>query len=180
MAARFIAAGTCARIVLAPIVMALVLAGKDFEIAAAALFAFAAATDYWDGRLARRWGVTTTLGSFLDTTADKLLVTGVLIALIGADRVSPWIAAIIVGRELIILGLRGVVAVDGSVMQPSIWGKLKTTIQFVAILLAILRFGQPIAGEYFDEWVMLVAAGITVMSAVDYLQRFAPALTGRD
>jgi CDP-diacylglycerol--glycerol-3-phosphate 3-phosphatidyltransferase len=180
MAARFIAAGTCARIVLAPIVMGLVLAGKDFEIAAAALFAFAAATDYWDGRLARRWGMTTTLGSFLDTTADKLLVTGVLIALVAAERVSPWIAAIIVGRELIILGLRGVVAVDGAVMQPSIWGKLKTTIQFVAILLAILRFGRPIGGEYFDEWVMLIAAGITVMSAVDYLQRFAPALTGRD
>ena len=180
MAARFIAAGTCARILLAPVVMALVLAGKDAEVPAAVLFAFAAATDWWDGRLARRWNVTTTLGSFLDTTADKLLVTGVLIALLGADRVSPWIAAIIVGRELVILGLRGVVAVDGAVMQPSIWGKLKTTIQFVAILLAILRPGGPIGGEYLDEWVMLVAAFITVMSAVDYLQRFAPALTGRD
>jgi CDP-diacylglycerol---glycerol-3-phosphate 3-phosphatidyltransferase len=180
IAARFIAAGTYARIVLAPIVMGLVLAGADYEVPAALLFAFAAATDWWDGRLARRWNLTTTLGSFLDTTADKLLVTGVLIALIGADRVSPWIVAIIVGRELVILGLRGVVAVDGAVMQPSIWGKLKTTIQFVAILLAILRPGEPIAGQYLDEWVMLVAAFITVMSAVDYLQRFAPALTGRD
>jgi CDP-diacylglycerol---glycerol-3-phosphate 3-phosphatidyltransferase len=180
IAARFITAGTCARIVLAPIIMGLVLAGPDFEVPAALLFAFAAATDWWDGRLARRWNLTTTLGSFLDTTADKLLVTGVLIALLGADRVSPWIAAIIVGRELVILGLRGVVAVDGAVMQPSIWGKLKTTIQFVAILLAILRPGEPIGGQYLDEWVMLVAAFITVMSAVDYLQRFAPALTGRD
>ena len=181
MAARFIAAGTCARIVLAPVVMALILTGGGpAEVPAAVLFAVAAATDYWDGRLARRWHVTTTLGSFLDTTADKLLVTGVLIALLGADRVSPWIAAIIVGRELIILGLRGVVAVDGAVMQPSIWGKLKTTIQFVAIVLAILRPGGPIAGAYLDEWVMVVAAFITVMSAVDYLQRFAPALTGRD
>jgi CDP-diacylglycerol---glycerol-3-phosphate 3-phosphatidyltransferase len=178
MAARFIAAGTCTRIVLAPIVMALVLSGGNAaEVPAAVLFAIAAATDYWDGRLARRWSVTTTLGSFLDTTADKLLVTGVLIALTGADRVSPWIAAIIVGRELIILGLRGVVAVDGAVMQPSIWGKLKTTIQFVAILLAILRPGGTIGGAYVDEWVMVVAAVITVMSAVDYLQRFAPALT---
>jgi CDP-diacylglycerol---glycerol-3-phosphate 3-phosphatidyltransferase len=180
MAARFIAAGTCARIVLAPIVMGLVLAGEDAEVAAAVLFAIAAATDYWDGRLARRWQVTTTLGSFLDTTADKLLVTGVLIALLGAGRVSPWVAAIIVGRELIILGLRGAVAVDGAVMQPSIWGKLKTTIQFVAILLAILRPGGTIGGAYLDEWVMVAAAAVTVMSAVDYLQRFAPALTGRD
>jgi CDP-diacylglycerol--glycerol-3-phosphate 3-phosphatidyltransferase len=180
IAARVIAAGTYARIVLAPVVMGLVLAGSDAELPAAILFAFAAATDWWDGRLARRWNLTTTLGSFLDTTADKLLVTGVLVALVGADRVSPWIAAIIVGRELVILGLRGVVAVDGAVMQPSIWGKLKTTIQFVAILLAILRPGGLLGGEYLDEWVMLVAAFITVMSAVDYLQRFAPALTGRD
>ena len=180
MAARFIAAGTCGRILLAPVVMALVLAGQDAELPAAVLFAIAAATDYWDGRLARRWGITTTLGSFLDTTADKLLVTGVLFALVGADRVSPWVAAIIVGRELLILGLRGAVAVDGAVIQPSIWGKLKTTIQFIAILLAILRPGGTIGGAYLDEWVMVGAALVTVMSAVDYLQRFGPVLTGRD
>jgi CDP-diacylglycerol--glycerol-3-phosphate 3-phosphatidyltransferase len=180
MAVRFIAAGTCARIILAPVVMALVLAGSDAEVPAAVLFAIAAATDYWDGRLARRWNITTTLGSFLDTTADKLLVAGVLIALVGADRVSTWVAAIIVGRELIILGLKGAVAVDGEVISPSIWGKLKTTIQFVAILLAILRPGHEVGGMYLDQWVMLVAAGVTVMSAVDYLQRFASSLTGRD
>jgi CDP-diacylglycerol--glycerol-3-phosphate 3-phosphatidyltransferase len=180
MAVRFVAAGTCARIILAPVVMALVLAGSDAEVPAAVLFAIAAATDYWDGRLARRWNITTTLGSFLDTTADKLLVTGVLIALVGADRVSTWIAAIIVGRELIILGLRGAVAVDGAVISPSIWGKLKTTIQFIAIMLAILRPGHEIGGMYLDQWVMLIAAAVTVMSAVDYLQRFASSLTGRD
>jgi CDP-diacylglycerol--glycerol-3-phosphate 3-phosphatidyltransferase len=180
MAVRFIAAGTCARIILAPVVMALVLAGSDAEVPAAVLFAIAAATDYWDGRLARRWNITTTLGSFLDTTADKLLVTGVLIALVGADRVSTWVAAIIVGRELIILGLKGAVAVDGEVISPSIWGKLKTTIQFVAIMLAILRPGHEVGGMYLDQWVMLIAAAVTVMSAVDYLQRFASSLTGRD
>ena len=180
MAVRFVAAGTCARIFLAPVVMALVLAGSDAEVPAALLFAFAAATDYWDGRLARRWNITTTLGSFLDTTADKLLAAGVLIALVGVERVSPWIAAIIIGREFIILGLRGVIAVDGAVMAPSIWGKLKTTVQFVAILLAILRPGSPIGGLYLDEWVMLVAAAVTVMSAVEYLQRVGSSLTGRD
>jgi CDP-diacylglycerol---glycerol-3-phosphate 3-phosphatidyltransferase len=180
MAVRFIAAGTCARIILAPVVMALVLAGSDAEVPAAVLFAIAAATDYWDGRLARRWNITTTLGSFLDTTADKLLVAGVLIALVGADRVSTWVAAIIVGRELIILGLKGAVAVDGEVISPSIWGKLKTTIQFIAIMLAILRPGHEVGGMYLDQWVMLIAAAVTVMSAVDYLQRFASALTGRD
>ncbi len=177
-ATRLLTAGTCARIVLAPVVMALVLVGEDAEVPAAALFAFAAATDYWDGWLARRWGITTTLGSFLDTTADKLLVAGVLIALVEANRVSTWIAAVIIGRELVILGLRGAVAVDGATtIQPSIWGKLKATIQFVAIIFAILRPGEPLGGTlYFDEWLMLAAAIITVLSAADYLQRFSSAL----
>ena len=179
-AARLIAAGTCVRIVLAPVIMALVLAGDEADVVAAVLFLAVAATDWWDGWLARRWRITTTLGSFLDTTADKLLVTGVLIALVEAGRVSTWIAAIIVGRELVILALRGMIAADGVVMAPSIWGKLKTAIQFVAIPLAILRPGDPIGGLYLDEWVMLVAAAITVMSAIEYLQRFSSALTGRD
>ena len=176
MAARFIAAGTCARILLAPVVMALVLAGKDAEVPAAVLFAFAAATDWWDGRLARRWNLTTTLGSFLDTTADKLLVTGVLIALTGADRVSPWIVAIIVGRELVIMSLRGVIAADGTVMEPSMLGKVKTSVQCLAIVLAIVRPGEPVGGLYVDEWVMLAAAALTLWSAVDYLARALPVI----
>ena len=75
-----------------PVVMALLLTPTPTR-AAAILFLVAAATDWFDGRLARRWNVTTKLGSFLDTTADKLLVTGALIALVAVDRVSPWIAA---------------------------------------------------------------------------------------
>lgn len=179
--ARFVAAGTSLRIFIAPVVMALILADRGDDpsapsMLAAVLFAFAAATDFLDGWLARRWDITTTLGSFLDTTADKLLVSGVLIALVGADRVSSWIAAIIVGRELLILGLRAAVAADGAIMQPSMWGKLKTTIQFVAIMLAILRPGDLIAGQFLDEWVMVVAAAVTIGSAIDYLARFSSAL----
>jgi CDP-diacylglycerol---glycerol-3-phosphate 3-phosphatidyltransferase len=123
--------------------------------------------------------VTSKLGSFLDTTADKLLVSGVLIALLGAERVSPWIVAVIVGRELVLMGLRGVLASEGTVLSPSVLGKLKTSIQFLAILLAILRPGDPIGGLYIDEWVMLAAAAITVASAVDYLMRFAASLSER-
>jgi CDP-diacylglycerol--glycerol-3-phosphate 3-phosphatidyltransferase len=143
---------------------------------AAALFCVAAATDWIDGRLARRWGVTTTLGSFLDTTADKLLVTGGLVALVAVERASPWIAVLIVGRELVLMGLRGVIASEGEVMAPSSLGKLKTTIQFVAIALAIFRPGDPIGGLYLDQWAMLAAAAITVWSAADYLIRALPAL----
>jgi CDP-diacylglycerol--glycerol-3-phosphate 3-phosphatidyltransferase len=140
----------------------------------------APAPDYVDGRLARRWNVTSKLGSFLDTTADKLLVSGVLIALLGDERVSPWIVALIVGRELVLMGVRGVIASEGEVMAPSLLGKLKTSIQFLAIALAILRPGDPVGGLYIDEWAMWLAAVITVWSAADYLVRAMPALTRGD
>ena len=176
--ARLIAAGTMLRIILTPVIMGLVLTGdEDVEPISAALFFVAAATDWFDGRLARRWNVTSKLGSFLDTTADKLLVSGVLIALLAEGRASPWIVAIIVGRELVLMGLRGLIASEGEVMAPSMLGKLKTSIQFLAILLAILRPGEEIGGLYIDEWAMLAAAVITVWSAVDYLVRAIPRLT---
>jgi CDP-diacylglycerol--glycerol-3-phosphate 3-phosphatidyltransferase len=160
--------------------MALILLGPDRPsayTAAAAVFAVAATTDFVDGYVARRWAVATKLGSFLDTTADKLLVSGALIALVDVGRASAWIAVIIVGRELVIMGLRGVVAADGTVFAPSIWGKLKTNVQFVAIFLAIVRWGEPLGPLYLDEWAMVVAAAITVMSAVEYLARFSSAFS---
>jgi CDP-diacylglycerol--glycerol-3-phosphate 3-phosphatidyltransferase len=171
---------TWLRIALVPVVMALVLEGSDDGAAypaAAVLFALAAVTDFVDGYLARRWSLSTTLGSFLDTTADKLLVAGALIALVAVERASPWIATIIVGRELLILGLRGVVAAEGTVFAPSIWGKLKANVQFVAIFLAILQPGGELDPLRIDEWAMLAAAAITVMSAVEYLTRFASTLS---
>jgi CDP-diacylglycerol---glycerol-3-phosphate 3-phosphatidyltransferase len=171
---------TFVRILLVPVVMGLVLLGPDHSAAytlAAVIFALAAATDFVDGYLARRWARTTTFGSFLDTTADKLLVSGVLIALVDVGQASPWIAIVIIGRELLILGLRGVVAADGTVFPPSIWGKLKTNVQFAAILLAILRWDRPLGPLLLDEWAMLVAAVVTVMSAVEYLTRFSSALS---
>jgi CDP-diacylglycerol--glycerol-3-phosphate 3-phosphatidyltransferase len=171
---------TYARILAVPAVMGLILLGpdeRDAYVAGAILFGVAAATDFVDGYLARRWGSATALGSFLDTTADKLLVSGALIALVDVDRASVWIAIIIIGRELLILGLRGVVAAEGTVFAPSIWGKLKTNVQFVAILLAILRYDEPLGPLLLDEWAMLVAAAITVLSAVEYLARFGSALS---
>jgi CDP-diacylglycerol--glycerol-3-phosphate 3-phosphatidyltransferase len=181
--ARTLAAGTATRILLTPVVMGLILIPDetdDVATLAAILFCVAAATDWVDGKLARRWNATTKLGSFLDTTADKLLVSGVLIALLGADRVSPWIVAVIVGRELVLMGVRGVIASEGDVMVPSMLGKLKTSVQFVAIPLAILRPGDELGGLYVDEWAMLAAAAITVWSAGDYLVRAWPALTRGD
>jgi CDP-diacylglycerol--glycerol-3-phosphate 3-phosphatidyltransferase len=100
-----------------------------------------------------------------------------LIALVDVDRASPWIAAVIVGRELLILGLRGVVAADGTVFPPSIWGKLKTNVQFIAIFLAIVHYANELGPLRLDEWAMLAAAAITVLSAVEYIARFSSALS---
>jgi CDP-diacylglycerol---glycerol-3-phosphate 3-phosphatidyltransferase len=168
-------AGTLLRIALTPVVMALVLL-TDADGVACGLFVIAAATDWLDGYLARRWNVTTTLGSFLDTTADKLLVSGVLVALVSAERASPWLTAIIIAREIVILGLRGVVAVDGTVMRASYWARIKTTVQCAAIALAIVRPDVQIAGAFLDEWALLFATVITVTTAADYLRRFAVTL----
>lgn len=173
---------TALRVVLVPVIMVLILAGPRHRYAfagAGALFVLAAVTDFVDGYLARRWRLTTTLGAFLDTTADKLLVSGVLIALVSVGRMSVWIAVIIVGREVLILGLRGVVAAAGTPFPPSIWGKLKANSQFVGIFLAIVRYPHHLGPMYLDQWVMLLVAAVTIASAAEYVIRFAPELTGR-
>jgi phosphatidylglycerophosphate synthase len=74
------------------------------------------------------------------------------------------------------MGLRGLIASEGEIMAPSMLGKLKTSVQFLAIALAILRPGDPVGGLYADEWAMLAAAAITVASAADYLVRAIPPL----
>jgi CDP-diacylglycerol---glycerol-3-phosphate 3-phosphatidyltransferase len=183
LSSRVLTASTGLRIVLAPVIMALILAGGRHPASAAAragaaLFAAAALTDFVDGRLARRWALTSPLGAFLDTTADKVLVACTLIALVSVGRAAAWVAAVIVCRELAVLGLRSVVAVGGTVLEASLWGKLKTSVQFLAILLAILRPGHPIGGLYADQWLMIAAALLTIASAIDYFARFSGALRG--
>lgn len=173
---RVLAVGTGLRIVVSPVIMALLLERAD--IAAAAVFALAAATDWFDGRLARRWGVTTPLGSFLDTTADKLLVTSALIGLVAIHRVSPWVTLVIVGREFTILGLRAAVTATGAGFATSMLGRWKATVQFVAVALALLRPDVLIAGVYLDQWATGAAAVITAWSGVEYLARSLTALRG--
>jgi CDP-diacylglycerol--glycerol-3-phosphate 3-phosphatidyltransferase len=169
-----LAAGTGLRVLASPAVMALVLT-HSYD-AAAIVFVIAAITDWFDGRLARRWGVTTRLGAFLDTTADKLLVTTALIALVSVHRASPWVALVIVGREFTILGLRAAVESGGRRFETSMLGKWKATVQFVAITLAILRPDGIIAGAYLDQWAMVIAALVTAWSGIDYIIQFSAAL----
>ncbi len=171
---RTLAVGTGLRIVVCPVIMALLLSHDSTP--AVVLFLIAAATDWFDGRLARSWGVTTKLGSFLDTTADKLLVTTTLIALVAVHRASPWVTLVIVAREFTILGLRAAVAAGGLQFETSMLGKWKATVQFVAIALAILRPDVTIGDAYLDQWAMVIAAAVTAWSGADYLARSSAAL----
>lgn len=164
------------RIVLTPVVMALVLVADQVDEAfglAAIVFAVAALTDFADGYLARRWEITTTLGAFLDSVADKVLVTGSLLVLVEVGRVWSWAAFIIIARELAVMGLRGVAALeDQSDVPPSNWGKVKALFQFIAIGFAMIRFSTELGPLFFDEWLMLVAVAVTVLSGVQYFARF--------
>jgi CDP-diacylglycerol---glycerol-3-phosphate 3-phosphatidyltransferase len=183
-AAVFLTFITYLRIALTPVVMALILSADRWSWAipaATVLFTVAALTDFFDGRLARRWKQTTTLGTFLDTTADKLLVSGVLIALVETGRASAWIAFIIVGRELLVLGLRAaVIASDGTVVTPSIWGKLKANVQFVAIIIAIWQPAITLGDWTIAEVALAVAAAVTIGSGIEYLARFGGVLARRE
>ncbi len=166
------------RIALIPAVMVLVLVDDidhRFGIAAA-VFAVAAATDFFDGYLARRWDVTSTLGAFLDTVADKLLVAGTLLALVEVGRAWAWAAFVILGREIAVMGLRGVAAMDGTTVPPSVWGKIKANLQFAALFFAIVRFDDRLGAMYWDEWLMLAAVVATVASGVEYFARYARVL----
>ncbi len=164
-----------ARIGLVPVIMALTRSQGRIDGAlvwAAVLFAVAAITDFLDGYLARRWKQETVLGAFLDTTADKVLVTGALLALVSIDRVSIWAAIVIIFREFAVMALRGLVATEGRLIRPSTWGKIKATAQYVAIFLAFFRFGGEIGPMFFDQWVMWLAVIATIGSAWGYVTAF--------
>ena len=163
------------RVALTPVVMAFVLLSEQIDHAfgiALAVFVPAALTDFADGYLARRWKLTTVFGAFLDSVADKVLVIGSLLVLIEVDRAWSWAAFIIITREVVVMGLRAVAALEKATVPPSFWGKSKTTFQFFAIGFALIRPESEWGPFFLDEWVMLAAVFATVLSGWDYFRRY--------
>ena len=166
---------TVARAVSVPFVVLLFVV--DFEnhhYWATALFALAMTTDWLDGRIARRRGHTSPIGSLLDPIADKILVLAVLIVLIGAGVFPAWMVAAIVAREFLVSGLRLAAIERGVVMQARDLGKLKLWAQAAAAAIG----GLAAAGawrEDFAWWALLVALVLTWVSGLDYA-RVAPRL----
>jgi len=144
---------------------------------ATAVFCVAMTTDFFDGRLARRHGRTSPLGTLLDPIADKVLVLAAMIMLVALDVVPGWMVAAIVVREVLITGLRQAAIERGVVIAARDLGKLKTWAQAVAAALG----GFAAAGAWTDRvawWSMLVAVVLTWASGLDYA-RGAPAVFKR-
>ncbi len=163
---------TLLRIALVPIVTAfLYLNFPHSEFFAAALFLLAASTDTMDGYFARKRNEITKFGKFLDPLADKLLVIATLVALVEIGRIPAWIAIVIISREVIITGFRAIAASDGVVIAAGIWGKVKTTVQIIAIVALILE-NIPFRwiGFPFDFIAIYLAVVITIFSGIDYIK----------
>jgi CDP-diacylglycerol--glycerol-3-phosphate 3-phosphatidyltransferase len=138
---------------------------------AAALFVVFSFTDTLDGQIARRRGMVSDLGKFLDPLADKLLVLSVLIVLVQEGLVAAWVVVVIFSRELLITILRSVGASQGRVIAAAPLGKTKTVTQMAAVALLILQRPYP---ELVPIAALAVAVAVvfTIVSGIDYLVRF--------
>jgi CDP-diacylglycerol--glycerol-3-phosphate 3-phosphatidyltransferase len=111
---------------------------------AAMLFAVIGATDFLDGWVARRRGLVTVIGKFLDPLADKLVVMAALVMLVHLGRVAAWVVIVVMGREFIVSGLRTIAMSEGIVIAAGQDGKLKTILQIVGITFLLLHYAYPI------------------------------------
>ena len=152
------------------------------EILASILFILASITDGLDGYLARKRAQITTIGMLLDPIADKIMVTAALIALVAyiPQVVKVWIVVVIIAREFLISGLRSIASTEGFTIQASDLGKLKTVVQIVSVVSAILahhwyqwQFGVVVIPV---NWIAIAAIYFTVLvstiSAIDYVVAF--------
>jgi CDP-diacylglycerol--glycerol-3-phosphate 3-phosphatidyltransferase len=163
---------TLFRIFLTPLLVVVLLTrfpNRDFI--GVAIFLAAALTDWLDGYVARRRGQVTTLGTWLDPLADKLLVASAFIALVEMRLAPAWIVVIIVGRELAITGLRNIALVRGHVIEVSELGKIKMATQVFAITSLILGVRLP-ALELLGRWALWLAVVMALLSALQYVRKF--------
>lgn len=180
-----------ARIAATPVIVVLLLLdGPGTDLAAAILFFVAGVTDLLDGPIARARAQVSPLGVFMDLAADKVLVAGVLVAMVEVDLVPTWIAATILVRELVVQAVRQLAAAEQVVISARALGKAKTLAtlggMFVLLLAADARSGGPVsetgAGEalaLIGSWGLVAGALLAVISGMLYLRGAWPILSGR-
>ncbi len=178
---------TLTRIILSPIFMAFLLVDNLVaRYVALILFAVACLTDLWDGYLARKNGCETGFGRFMDPMADKLLVSLAFVSFVSLRVIPAWVVLTMITREIIILGLRMLVAYKGEVMRSSPLARWKTASQMVSavLILIFLTAKSTLMARGIPEDVLpffeigqillalvLVAALLTVVSGLDYLYK---------
>jgi CDP-diacylglycerol--glycerol-3-phosphate 3-phosphatidyltransferase len=171
---------TLFRIAAVPLIIILMLfPNRICTFIAALVFSAAAITDYFDGFLARKRGLVTTLGKVMDPVADKLLVSSAFIMLTAQGWVPAWVVCIIIGRELAVTGLRNIIAEKGEDMSASNLGKYKTGFQIAAIIPLMIHYpflglNVQVIGNLF-LWGALV---FTIWSGADYFIRSRSLLQG--
>ncbi|NOY92161.1 MAG: CDP-diacylglycerol--glycerol-3-phosphate 3-phosphatidyltransferase [Deltaproteobacteria bacterium] len=158
---------TMLRIVLIPLVLYFLALGTPrFNFWAMVVYIVSAVTDFLDGYLARKLGVISVLGKFLDPLADKLLVMGTLVFMVYLDRLPLWGAVaviVILGRELTVTALRTIAMSEGVVIAARQGGKEKTALQMVAILLLIMQHRYTIDFFFFSVSADLTQVGVVVL-----------------
>ena len=180
---------TLSRIILAPIFLALLLVDEVWaRVLALLTFVIAALTDLYDGWLARRTGVVTGFGKFMDPLADKILTSSAFIAFVALGYARVWMVLPIVFRELFITGLRSMAAYRGQVIRPSFLAKVKTFLQMLVIVMILgyvnaKTFAGPLGWDWawltapwipgLFDYLMLATMLITVYTGIDYLWRNA-------
>lgn len=174
---------TWARIALIPLVVGVFMIPENVlpmhwqNMLGCAFFIIASVTDALDGFFARRFGLGTALGAFLDPVADKLMVSAALIVLLAFGRVEMLVALIIIGREITVTALREWMAKIGESGKVKVnWvGKIKTISQMVAI--PMLLFYEPLFGlniQLIGTILIYIAAILTLYSMFVYLRAAAP------
>ena len=177
---------TWARILAIPLVVGVYYTGLAAEmqnVVGTALFILVALTDWADGYLARRLGLTSSFGAFLDPVADKLFVSAALLVLVHLGRVHALIALIIIGREIAISALREWMAQIGASRSVAVHmvGKVKTVVQMIAIPFLLYHgvlFGF-IDTQRWGTVLIVVSAVLTIWSMVYYLQKALPEIRAR-
>ena len=169
---------TGTRLLLSLVLFSMISAG-GWWISAATLFVFAASTDALDGYLARRYKQITVLGRILDPFVDKVIVCGSFVFLLekqgAADSgVNAWMVIIIIGREMFVSSLRGILEKEGKDFSASMAGKLKMTLQCVAVTVSLLSLSESLDWPWLPgvrDVLLWIAVGVTVWSGLIYVIR---------